>query len=202
MPNDFSITFDDRELRSIVEAGPRIFEIAASRSLNRGIRKARTMALRGAAKELRIPQKAIRERTFLRKATRRKLRSEIVVYSRPINPAKFSQTRQTKTGVSTVGGRSWPGAFLPGANSAVRKRFATLGAVGAARSVVFERRGRRRLPLDTHKIAIVEEVRAAVRRETSSAGREEFLRRLPLEVDFALSRAAKGGASAIPIGGG
>ena len=86
---------------------------AIVRALNKTIRPVATAGIRVMAKEMRVPQKAIRKHSHIRKATFQQKRATITMSGRRIPIMTFG-ARQTKRGV-TYKGRSGGRQLIPGA---------------------------------------------------------------------------------------
>ena len=202
MARDFEMRLDTSEFDRMVRESPRLAEIASSRALNRGIKKSRTSAIRRAAKDVGIPQKAIRKRAFLRKATRRRLNALLTIIAKPINPAVLRSTRQTGKpgrpphgrkggGVKASKGRFWKSAFIP-TRGEVGSHLVALGAIRPTKNVVLRRTTKKRYPLEVIKIPIRDEVERAVQTSALKEGRQVFERELPRQMELLMRAAAKG----------
>lgn len=96
---------------------------AHARALNRTATAGRTQVSREIANSIKLPQRKVRDRMFITRATTRKLRSKIRVYSRGIPAISLPGVRdkgrykrgvrgRVGTGVSARRGHQFPGAWI------------------------------------------------------------------------------------------
>lgn len=109
-------------------------------ALNRTVARSKTRAVRRIAKASQLPAKAVRRRTRVLKANRRRMDAGASLIERPVAPATALKVRQTRKGVS-AGKHRFPGSFL--------------GTDTGGRLQVFHRTGATRYPLESDKVEIV-----------------------------------------------
>jgi len=130
------ITVDTRDLKRAMAALGSKAPTAIMRALNKTARSARTQAVRGVAKEIRLKQKDVRPMIPVIPATSKHLEAKLVARGRPISLMRLG-ARQTKQGVVYRG---------PGGRVLIRSAFiATMPR--ARRPGVFKRKGKPRLPI-------------------------------------------------------
>jgi hypothetical protein len=167
---------DDREVRRMIKSGDKIATQAAARALNRAASNVRTRATKVIAKNLKIAQKHVRRRIYVKKANRRKLVAQIVTYARAFNPVNLG-ARQHSRGV-TGGGGAWPGAFIQHGKDKRRK-------------FVFKRTSKERLPIESQKVRMFSLADRALPKISDEQANEVVNRELPREIAFRMNRAAR-----------
>jgi hypothetical protein len=136
--------------------------------INRSLLKIRTRAVRDVGKRLKIrPLSLIRARTKIDKATRARPVGALRVLVTPISASRLSGARETRTGVSATGGRTWVGAFIAkgrGGNVQVFKR-----QPGSKHRKLGKGWWSPELPIDSIKVAIQAETEEILRAEQKNA---------------------------------
>jgi len=108
-----AIRFDSAGIRRLLDLGDEIATKSAITALNRSVGKARTFAVRRVSADLQIaPQKIVRKRTKIWKASLKSARAGLGLIVRPIRTAALAGVRQSAQGVTATGGRSFSRAFL------------------------------------------------------------------------------------------
>lgn len=166
----FSVQGDIASARRQFRGKEMQINLAAARAINRAMTSVRSVATKEIAKKTGItPQRAIRDRLHIRKATPKYLIGEVGIERYTPNLARFA-ARQTKRGVSaTAWGkrRVYPRTFL-----------------GNQGRTVFKRIGKRRLPIRAvwgpkmHAAFVEREVRRAM----DAVARERFVAEFRREV--------------------
>lgn len=125
------IKYNERQLRQVrrmLSAYPQAVGKVMSRGINNTVRTVRTRVVRALAQKTRLPQKTIRQSTWIRwKATYRRWHSVLAVSGRGI-PLIRLKARQTRRGVSYVDPeiglrRLLPSAFIQTMPSGLRGVF-------------------------------------------------------------------------------
>ncbi|VUD48442.1 hypothetical protein TDB9533_01234 [Thalassocella blandensis] len=144
---------------------------ATASALNKTARSVIPKVVRYVSQETKVPQKFIRKKTFVSRATSRKQRAKIYGYAQAIPVVSLLKTKQllkgarrgtNKRGVR-VAGRQYDGAFI----NVLRK---------SGRFQVLKRLGKGRYPLEVIKIPIEKEYERAL----------EFFSRQKMRDDFPL----------------
>lgn len=172
------LDIDDSELDAIarsVGATEKIAVQAGRAAVRKTMRWASTRVRRAVAAKLNVPQKAIKNRFKMRQPGGRAMSGAIWIGLDPINPI-YANARETRSGVRAAGGRTWGGAFI------ARGR----GGTGLR---VFKRQGKARLPLDTIRISVADEVNAAIKGTLLRGIEDFFVRTFTHEVQWRMSRA-------------
>lgn len=100
--------------RNLTMLERQVYPKAMSRAINRTATKVRSVAIKGAAKEMGLKQKDVREHTTLRRAHRGQPEARIEMRGRPFNLIRF-RARQLKKGVKARPWgktRTFQGAFI------------------------------------------------------------------------------------------
>lgn len=127
----------DRQIKSYIRKLRNISQIEVPRAnaaaINGIAKRSRTRIIAGVSKQTRIPQKDIRRKTYLSRATARKPTAKLTGYVKPVSAVRLLTKNQVAkkigTGTNKQGvkakGYNWPGAFLQrgaGANVHVFQR--------------------------------------------------------------------------------
>lgn len=91
---------------------PADMRIAQARAIRDTLRHAKTLIKRDAAKELRVPQKALKNRIITEKISNKDTEGRLWGGVWDINPMVFGRATQGKSGVIGIPGRRYVGAFL------------------------------------------------------------------------------------------
>lgn len=163
-----SVRFDFGEVERMIRAGDRVYTRAAASVINKAMAKIRTRATRGIAERAHVaPQKLIRSRMRLYKAKPYNLRATLGFLIRKIPAIRLAGVKQTGVGVLARGGHSWPHAFIhPGSGG---------------HRMVFQRKGRERMPIDAVKLEISGQAEDVLQEEIEGAAenvREDLEREL------------------------
>ena len=142
----FSVQFDDRQLREALKEAPKLALRSAVSAINKTAQQAQTASVRRLSGSTRIPVRKLRERTRLRRANFRTQAAVLTALTAGV-PIVTLTTRALKNG---AGGLSAAGQRFPHAFQATMRNGKTL---------VMERRvigGQRakRLPIDRVKIPL------------------------------------------------
>jgi len=178
----FSIEIEDEEVMRMIRAGDREYRQAGASALNRTAGHIKTRAIRGIVGRTQVPRDIVKRRLYTRRATRRILESAVLTYARSVNPLAAGAVAGD-SGV-TAPGHSWPRAFV-----AHGKKGRKSGS-GRTNKQVFERRGRKRLPLDVHRIRIMDTAEDVINTVTERAAKLYLEKRLPHEIKYRLLKAA------------
>lgn len=190
-------------LDQMTQTGETVWRRAAARTINRAMVTLRTGMVKRVAGEQGIrPARLVRLRTRIDKASAKHPSARIRVLTFGIAAIKLSGVRDTRKktsrktaapktqttrrkarrrpvgrGVTASGGHSWPLGFIAnGQNS--------------GKPFVFQRRGKKRLPIDNVRIPIENQVELAIERGLPGA-RDQVLEQLPRELAYRMS-VAKG----------
>jgi hypothetical protein len=172
------LEIDDGELDAIrrgVGATEKIGMDAGRAALRKTIRWASTRVRRAVSTAANVPQKAIKNRLKVRMPSGRQLSGALWIGIDPINPV-YANARETKSGVRAAGGRSWDGAFIARGKGGTGLR-------------VFRRATKERLPLESIRISVDAEVRAALGSGLFEGIQSFFLRTFEHELRFRMERA-------------
>lgn len=176
----------DRRIASYAKKLNKIKSIEVPRAnasaLNKVAKTIRARSVKGLNKETRIPQKLLRKRVFLGKATAKKQTAEIKNYVKPV-PASALLTKNqiaTKLGTGTnrrgvkAKGYEWRGAFIqPGKNENIQ---------------VFKRRSNKRLPVEAIKVPIDSQAQIIVPKVARRAMKSNYRRILENDLRFRLRK--------------
>jgi hypothetical protein len=177
MAEFLSVHVDIEEVERMLRAGDRIYQSASAAALNKAARWVRTRLVRQVSKEARIaPQRLVRRRVKIRRATRKRLEATIGALVRPIPAIQLSRVRQTASGVSASRGWSWRSAFIQ------RTKFGN--------TMVLRRRGRSRYPLDGIKVPVQGVIEEALPRWADAAV-ERISAELAREIAWRMDRATR-----------
>jgi hypothetical protein len=176
----------DRQIKQLARKLGNIKRIEVPRAnaaaLNGIGRRSRTRIVSGVAKETRIPQKEIRRKTYLARATAKNQQAKLTGYARPVAAAsllsKGQRANKIGTGTNRRGvsarGYSWPGAFLQrGNNDNVH---------------VFRRSGKDRYPIEVIKIDINKPFQRVMRVVPKRLMKSDYGRLLRHELDFRIRK--------------
>lgn len=158
---------------------------ANSRALNDSTNRVRTRTVRGISRETGLKSKTIRKRFYIRRASPKKQKARITVYTRDVSaisqftPARLKKLQDGKgtnrRGVR-VAGRQEDGAFVATGNAGNRQ--------------VFRRRTARRLPLESIKYPIQKEATRITRRVAVRVMKTQYPKILKRELVFRLNKVA------------
>ena len=151
---------------------------AIAAALNKTGRAAKTPVIRKTAKAARVPQKHIRKRTFVSRATSRKQVTKITGYVRPLAVVKLLKTatliknvrRGTNRRGVRVAGRQYDGAFI---NVAPNGHFG-----------VFRRKSKSRYPLESITITFDKTYEMHLQKESKEKMKTHFPRLVLHELRF------------------
>ena len=182
MPEPFEIRLDEeqmRELDSRLRGIPNALPKVIARSINRAIGHLRTLIVRRARAETKMPSKAVRSKIWFKRATRVRLQGRLGASKRGFALTMFG-AKQTPTGVSAV---------IPGIDrlqDIPHGFIATMPKTG--HTGVFTRIGRERKPIREHTTMSISYAILASGATPAivASGRNHFLKRLIAETDLIL----------------
>lgn len=159
---------------------------AVSSALNKSAKKVVTPVVREVSKGAKVPQKHVRKRTFISRASSRKLRAKVSGYVYPIPLISVIKTKtilsKARRGTNRRGvraaGRQYDGAFIN-----VHRR--------SGRFQVFRRKTSRRYPLEVISIDVSKSFRASLEREAPRVMRQDFPKLLLHELKYRTNKYAK-----------
>jgi len=180
---DLDITFDYREVERALNAMERKqLPLATTRAINKTAKQAHTVAVKETAKDIRLPQKDVRAKFKLLKATRRHRVARIIATGKRVPLTRFNakQLKQLKRGGVTYKGKGGrkkiPGAFIARMPS---------GHVG-----VFTRQSKKRLPIyEKFGPSIPHVFLETTRAKAAKQARRVWKKNMEHELRFALQRA-------------
>lgn len=155
---------------------------ASSSAINRVTKMVRTEVVRKVSKGEKLPAKAVRRKTFIKRSTAKSQRATFTAYTTDVSVAGLMRpsTLKSKAGRGTsrkgvrAAGRTFPGAFInPGANG---------------RLMVYQRKGKARHPIQVVKISIREPVRRAVPSISQRLMRTDYRRLYANDLKFRVSK--------------
>jgi hypothetical protein len=176
-----TITFDASKVIANIGRLPAAARRAIVRGLNKTATNVRTSASAAIRKRRALSAKVVRDAMAIRKATKERLVSSIVVTGSPI-PLRDYKARQTKRGVTV--------SVSPGARKLVEHRGNHAFIVNKIGGHVFVRTGKSRLPIKKLFGPSLPStfVQAEVRAAWTATALETMPKRLSEEVRFELSR--------------
>ena len=152
---------------------------AAAKALNDTIKIVRTQVVRGVAKKAKIPNKHIRKKVFISRATARNQRSKLHAYAQPVSAVSVMRSatliknvrRGTNRRGVRVAGRQFNRAFIN-----------VHGASG--RFQVYRRKGAEKYPLEVIKIPIQQAAEAEIKKYGGKAMQKNLRKKLLHELRF------------------
>lgn len=158
---------------------------ANARALNDSGARTRTRSVRGISRETKLKSKTIRKRYFMRRATSKKQRVRLSVYTRPVSAvSQFTPSRLA----SIADGK---GTSRKGVRVAGRTERSAFIATGPNRSrQVFRRTTNKRLPLEAIKYNIQEPATRITKRVVRRVMRTQYPKILQRELKFRLNKVA------------
>lgn len=179
----------DRQIKSLIRKLRDIKRIEVPRAnaaaINNVGKLSRTRIVAGVAKETRIPQKEIRRKSYLNRATARKPTARLTGYVKPISAVRLltkgQVTNRIGTGTNKKGvkakGYDWPGAFLQ------------RGARGNVH--VFKRSGSSRYPIKVVTVDVEKPFRRVMGVVPQRLMKSEYRRLLQHELQYRLTKYTK-----------
>ena len=181
MPSDL-----DRQIERFAKKLGKIKSIEVPRAnasaLNKSAQRVKTRSVQSISKQTRVPQKDIRKRVAIGRATAKKQIAEVKSYVKPV-PASALLTKaqianKIGTGTNRQGvrakGYQWKGAFINrGRNDNVH---------------VFQRKGKARLPIEAVKIDIDKPARRIVKTVSRRVINSDYKRLLEQDLKFRLNK--------------
>ena len=176
----------DKQIKSYIKKLRKIKGVEVPRAnasaLNKVSRTARARSVRGVSAETRVPQKLLRKRIFLNKATAKKQSAQIKNFVKPVSASglltKNQIDKKLGTGTNrrgvTAKGYKWQGAFIQrGKNENIH---------------VFRRKGKKRLPIEVIKVPINASAQRVVPKVVRRLMKTDYPRLLKQDLKFRLSK--------------
>lgn len=146
---------------------------AYSSAVNKTAAKVRTAVTKKISSDVKVAQKNIRKRIFIKRATARKSQGKIIFYSRSINAINIKHVKQRKG--YKVAGELYPRSFKARAS-------------GNGKHFIWQREGKKRLPIRVIKI----DIEASVKRHALPSTKDKMKNEFPIIFKRELKARLKG----------
>jgi hypothetical protein len=179
----------DQQIKSLIKKlntiGTRDVPLANASALNKVSALGRTRVVRGISKQEKIPQKAVRRRAVIRRASRREQVARIIFYTRDVSVASFMRA-------ATLQNAAPRGTNKKGVRAAGRQfNHAFVNKTKKGQYQVFRRVGKSRTPLEVVKIPIRKAAEKVVPVVTRRVMASDYRRLLLHELNWRLTRREK-----------
>lgn len=169
-----SIEFKTDDIAEVVgRIGKAVENNALPSSINKTMKMARTATVRKVAGEFRVPVRAIKERFWIKSATRNKPVGVMSLGILPVRSGDIGKPRQSKAG-ARAGTYFWQGAFA--------------ARMPSGHQAVFKRRGRARLPIKETTVVISPRAENLFAEQARINMRQDFPRIFRHELQYRASR--------------
>lgn len=164
-----------QELKRYLNATKQQVEVAARHALNKTAMWVRTRAVREISAQKNIPQKIVRERLQLSKATRKQLEASLWIGSgrTRVRASRIGKIRQTKVG-AVVRGHVFEGAFV--------------AVMPSGDEGIYKRKTKARLPIKELKISLYRPSLEAIDRIIEQRVMERFEVLFERELNYVMSK--------------